>query len=277
MKHQCFISSYDRDFCFLIHLLASLKRFAVGFLPPVVAVEPHDFDDACKIKNQVYPETEVVTLTGRKGQGMAGAMTRMLKSDIFCPDADVIYFLGSDCIAHETFQPEPYCDAEGRPAVLYTSYDTLERFHPQAVPWRRGVKRITGIYPQHEYMRRLPSVFPRSIFAPLRVHVEKLHRMDFEDYIFRADDGTTSEANILGAFAYTHMRETCCWVDTDEAGYEGAQIKGWPNAIGQMWSKGGLDRPSDACWEYKFRGVTMNAKGATPREIINRVLYPELA
>ncbi len=272
-NHQVLICSYEKDFPWLIHCLASLRKFSTGFLHPVVCVDVQDEAGARSIVAQAFPEAGVVVTKGRPGQGVMRAQTAMLRADIICPNADVIYFLGSDCIAHREFSPAPYCDVDERPAVLYSTYESIKSVHHDTFPWREGVNRVLGIDPLNEYMRRLPSVFPREIFAPMRKHVEKLHGVEFEDYIYEADDGKTSEANILGAFAYEFMPETCHWVNIAAAGLYGSQVIGWPSAIAQFWSHGGLDRPADACVDYT---VTLNTAGKTPRRIINDILYPQL-
>ncbi len=273
MTHQVIICSYKKDFPWLIHALASLRKFASGFLSPVVCVDGSDEPGAREIVNQSMPEAKVVVTNGRPGQGFMRAQIAMCKSDLLCPDADNIYFLGSDCIAHRALKPETYCDHKGRPAVLYSSYESIKSVHHDTFPWRDGVNRILGIDPENEYMRRLPSVFPRSIFAPMRAHIEKRFGKDFEDYIYTADDGKTSEANLLGAFAHRFMPETCHWVNIADAGLYGSEVNGWPSAILQLWSHGGLDRPMEANVEYT---VTLKSVGKTPRRVINDILYPSL-
>ncbi len=273
MTHQVLICSYQKDFQWLIHCLTSLRKFSSGFLAPVVCVDPQDEFGALDIVAQSLPAAKVVVTKGRPNQGFMRAQVAMMNADLLCPEADNIYFLGSDCLAHYRFQPEPYCDAQGRPAILYSSYESIRSVHHDTFPWREGVNRVLGIDPLNEYMRRIPSVFPRSIFAPMRAHVEKQHGINFEDYIYEADDGKTSEANILGAYAHHFMPETCHWVDIAAAGLYGSEVIGWPSAILQMWSHGGLDRPMDACVKYT---TTLHSVGKTPRRVINDILYPEL-
>jgi hypothetical protein len=270
MKNQVIVCSYKKDFCWLIHMLASLKRFSAGFLHPVVCVAPEDFSAATEITRQSYPEAVIKVTSGRYGQGFMRAQIAMMKADILCEEADNIFFLGSDCLAFDELSPEPYLDSSGRPAVLYSSYSIMSQCHADTIPWQAGVNRVLGFKPEYEFMRRLPSVFPRSIFEPMRSYVEKLHRMDFENYIYSADDGKTSEANILGAFAFKFMRDTCLFIDVADAGLYGSQVNNWPSTILQMWSHGGLDWPMNANVTLKNGSKTV---GRTPRSVINEVLY----
>lgn len=270
MKNQVIICSYKKDFCWLIHSLGSLKRFSTDFLPPVVCVSPQDEQGVRDIIRQSYPDA-IVKVTGQRGnQGFMRAQIAMMKADIHCEQADNIFFLGSDCIAFDTFSPYPYLDGQGRPAVLYSAYSIMAKCHADTIPWQAGVNRILGFKPENEFMRRLPSVFPRSIFKPMRKYVERIHGKEFEDYIYSADDGKTSEANILGAFAFKFMRETCCFVDVADAGLYGSQVNNWPSTIVQFWSHGGLDRPAEANVVLKNGRSTV---GRTPRSVINEILY----
>lgn len=270
MKCQALICSYPKDFGWLDYCLQSLNRFSEGFLPPVVCVEAIDAPLAGKVCDMACPAAVLKVRDGRPGQGFMRAQIAMMRADELCPDADVIFFIGSDCVAVEKFTPGPYLAPDGRPAVLFSKYEIMKDCHADTLPWRPGVRRVLGFEPPAEYMRRLPSVFPRSIFAPMRKHVETLHGRGFDDYIYTADavHHNTSEANILGAFAHRHMPETCEWVDVATQGLYGCQVIGWPTVILQLWSHGGLDRPTDSRFELNGKSVV----GRLPRDIIKEVL-----
>lgn len=269
MKAQVLICSYEKDFEWLGYCLESLNRFSQGFLPPVVCVESHETRKADDIIDRCCPSAVLEVRDGRPGQGVLRAQIAMMRADQLCPDADVIFFLGSDCLALDTFRPEPYLDATGRPAVLLSKYENLGP-GSNAIPWRAGVARVLGFWPDAEYMRRLPSVFPRSIFSPFRAYVQKVHGKPFDDYIHdgHGQNRDTSEANLLGAYAHVFMPDFCAWVDVEEVGRTGQLVNGWPSVIGQFWSQGGLDRPTNACWEVKGKSV----EGRMPRDIIQQVL-----
>ena len=133
---------------------------------------------------------------------------------------------------------------------------------------------MLGFAPDYEYMRRLPSVYPAEIFSAMRFHVEQLHGMAFEDYIIEGDKSRhdTSEANILGAYAHRFAPFSCEWVNVDNVKWAEGNPVGFPSAIGQLWSHGGLDRPSDACFTYETKGEKRLATGRLPRHIIADVL-----
>ncbi len=268
MKHQCFIASYSRDLPWLEHCLTSLNKFAVGFLPPVVCVSSDDVAGAEQITSFTCPDAIITVKDGRPNQGFMRAQLGMMEADIYCPDADVIYFLGSDCIAYKEFRPEQYCQ-DGKPVVLMTARETLQSIHSGAMPWLVGTERILGFPPPYEYMRRLPTVYPRAIFERMRSYVSDLHAIPFEDYIYETDaiEKNTSEANILGAYAHRFMPETCHWVPTENMvwGPNGVDT----GSILQMHSWSGLEKPMDANVTLPDGTQTF---GLTPRFVIEKIL-----
>ena len=272
MTSQVFIASYAKDFCWLIHCLGSLKRFASGFLHPVVCVASEDYDGAVRIVAQSYPEARVVIRDGREGQGFMRAQIAMMRADELCPEADFIFLLGSDCLATCRFTPVEYFTTDGKPAMLFSSYESLKSVHSDTFPWQTGVNRILGFKPVNEYMRRLPIVYPRALFPAMRSFIAVRHGKDFDDFIYSDDvlNLNTSESNLLGAYAHRYMPSLYYWVDIAEAGMHGVQVKGWPNVVCQFWSHGGLDLPTDRTFHYGFGKMTI---GRTPREIINEILY----
>lgn len=268
MKHQALICSYPKDWEWLGHCLASLNKFAFYELPPVVCVDTQDAPAARSILDRVYPEATLWLYDGRPGQGFMRAQIAMMRADQGCPQADIIHFLGSDCIATHPFNPAMYADEEGKPYVLYTHHVVLP-----GLAWKGGTERVLGIANvEYEFMRRLPTVLPAKIFAPMRAHVEKHHGMEFDAYIHAGNEARrdTSEANILGAYAYYFMPDMCHWLNT-QGEYDPAKHL---NAIGQHWSHGGLDRPSDAAYLFTGTGgVQKCAYGRTPRSLIDEIVY----
>lgn len=267
-KHQVFISSFWRDAEFFSHCLASLRVFSKGFLHPVVCVTSADAPQFRNIVAGIYPETKVVIKDckyGRESQGFMRAQASMCFSDKFCPEADIIHWLGSDCLITDTFTPDKY-HVDGRPIVLYRPYRKLDPLN-----WEKGTRRVLGIDPINEYMGRLPSSFSREVFEPMRRHVESTHRKPFEDYLYDGDLGNhdTSEANIMGAFAHRFMPETHEWIDATVTPPP-STLGGWAYPVAQFWSKGGLDRPMECCATLPDG---TNTAGRTPRSVIRQVLY----
>ncbi len=279
MSSQCLIASYKGDFVWLQYCLRSLNKFSEGFLPPVISVSLADAPEARWIVQKCYPEAEVFIhslphpfVETTKGFGMMRAMNSMMHADILCPHAEHIFLVGSDCLATAPFRPHDYfADVFGQPLILMNSYEHLQTAHPSAVSWRDGTAQVLGWTPPHEYMRRLPSVFHRSTFAATRKYIETLHGTPFTDYWFggyAAGQQGQSEANILGAYAARFQPERYQFqlMDFPQPGWV-EQLK-LPNALLQMWSHGGLDKPIDIHYTLDGHDVF----GMKPRDVIIGVL-----
>lgn len=271
--HQILIASYTKDFQWLHPNLLSLRKFCEGFLPPVISVDEGDYGEAKRLLARVgWPEVSLVMKNGRRGQGFMRAQISMMECDLLCPNADFIYLVGSDCLAHRRFAPDMYF-VEDKPVMLYNSRKYFEDAGAGApLEWINSTQEILGFPVNGEFMRRLPIHYPRELFAPMRAHVEATHRMNFEDYIYQrnAAGRPVSESNILGGFAWEKMHDLYYWMHADgHAAYTDYRANN-PDPLAQFWSHGGLDRPCETTAIVNGRICA----GRPPREIINEVLGP---
>lgn len=266
--HQIMICSYVKDFPWLKHNLRSLKRFCKGFLPPLVSVHYTDFQAARALADEVYPETFVCIKNGPNGN--LRAQISMMSGDLLCPHADYVYLLGSDCIVWDEMRPDQWFK-DGKPHMLYTSYKVMGKDN---VPWQRGTETALN-FPlvEHEFMRRLPLVYPKNLFPAVRRHMEKVHGMTFEAYVYKhCRPGVFSESNIMGAFAFKYMPDLYTWTLTDN-GFEKQ-----PHPLVQFWSHGGLDRQeTEAVVDFEWNDaagnrIKDNSVGKTPRSTIEKIL-----
>lgn len=274
MTHQILIASYTRDFIWLEPNLKSLRKFCTGFLPPVISVDGQDFFEARKLVARVFPEATVVQKDGRRGQGFMRAQISMMQGDLLCPDADVVFLVGSDCLAWTRFYPEMYM-RDDKPIMLYNSrkyFEDARAGHP--IQWMDSTADIVGFPVNGEYMRRLPIAYPKSLFAPMRAHIEAVHRMPFEDYIYKrnATGYPVSESNILGAYAWEKMHDIFFWMHADGHEDYANYRRDFPDPLIQFWSHGGLDRPAETCVNYTHG----NTAGKTPRQVMRDVLGNDL-
>lgn len=281
MKHQVLIASYSKDFIWLGPCLRSLRAFSQGFLPPVISVASNDLAGAKQVVAKNYPDAEIVVKDGPPGRGNLRAQISMMQGDVFCPRADYIWLVGSDCLVSSTFSPEPFFIGD-QPVMLFNSYNHLSKFHAGTLPWRDGVANALGLKPDFEYMRRLPLMYPRQLFPATRNYMEWLHKKPFEDYVYsvghdgrerRSDAANFSESNVLGAFAHRFFPGMFRWVDIDVTGENyGATMARFPNPMIQFWSHGGLDHPCDCAFTYHGDKTTL---GKTPRAVITEILGPD--
>lgn len=269
MTHQFLIASYQKDFRWLRPCLFSLQKFSRDFLPPVVCTDSNDAAEAKRICSQVFPEATVSIKDGRRGQGFMRAQIAMMSGDIHCPQADVTWLLGSDCVAYKEFSPEMYC-LHGKPVLLWNTYIEI------ASPWNIGTNRVLGFDCPWETMRRLPLGYPRELFPRVRAHVESVAKQPFEDFIYHFHNGgnNVSESNIMGGYAMKFCPElyTLLHASPDCAEYVKYRTPD-SDAIAQFWSHGGFDRPAETSVNY---APGKNTAGQTPRQSITDMLGPIL-
>lgn len=270
---QTLIISYQPDFYWLPHCLASLRKFSTGFLPPVVCVPEPNETECRQLVYHTYPEATVSTRPFLSGHEKARSQIAFMMADLYCPTAQFIFKVDSDCIASAAFRPEPYFSS-GKPVMWYATYSSLYAAWPGPGPnpwikWKTGTERILGFPAPNEYTCRVPYVYPRAVFPALRARVESLHGKSFSACLtdFDAAHHDVTDCNLLGAFAHRYMPDAHEWVDTSE-GRRTVADKAWPNVIGWFWSHGGLD--VRGCPNSYIPGKDLTNR--TPREIIKEII-----
>lgn len=269
MIHQPFICSYPKDYPWLEHLLWSLGKFGRQLAPPAVCVAGTDVDGARGVIRAAGSNAVIVAYDAPLPcSGMMRAMIAMMLADsltvdLRCPE--FIWLFGSDCLVTEEINPRDFFDGD-RPVMCYTPYAKFTGLYPDGLKWQAGVERILGLRPEHEFMRRLPGVYPQSIFRPVRAAIADQQFNDqapirhmpdrklelFLRFCCERGGDDFSEANLIGAWAWRNAHDAFAWQQTEF------------NPVLQFWSHGGMDRPCDG--DVMYRGG--NARGKTPRQII---------
>jgi len=121
-------------------------------------------------------------------------------------DADFICHFDSDCVVARPLSP-PDLFADGKPVLWMTAFEELSPISGR----RQGVQRLLGVDVPFDFMRRLPIVFPRWLYAALRRHVAESRGGDFRAIACALEPGELSEFNTLAAFAYLHHRDAFQW------------------------------------------------------------------
>ncbi len=265
MTHQIFTASYHGDAQWYRFSLQSMKKFCVGFLPPVVCVSKADEAQFRAICDEVYPETTVAVLDG---SGVSRAQVAMLRVDEMCPSADILWLMGSDCTVSSEMRPEPFLHTDGRPVMLYNTYHHLLQHAPGVMPWKIGTERILGFKTPVESMRRVPTLATPELYRRTREHIEKLHGKLFDKFIVEdyKQHKNTSETNIIGSYAWEFMRDAFHWENMDHR-YEEVMRK-YPNPVLQWWSHAGVDAVCDRDMKYPG-GSTLRKR---PRQVIKEIL-----
>ena len=276
---QFFTASYVKDLDFLEASLRSIEKYARGFLCPVVNIPAED-DAAmrdrilCACADTIITHRDEREARGPRAKFMA-AQIAMLRADQYTT-GDYIFLLGSESIATGPVTTDIYFRWD-LPELMFSFYSDLELCHRDCFVWREGTKRALGFEPVADFMRRLPCVYPRALYADLRAHVEARFSQtvptDFDQVIYTLDHvyQSISEQNLLGQFAYSDSRwfmDKFYWVNAGCRTLHHAPWSEYPNPFATFWSHGGLDRPCDLEFELDGKSIF----GRTPRDVIQQVL-----
>ncbi len=228
MKLEILIRTHAPDAQWLEWCLLSCKQRVPEI--PVTVVCP--IEDYGRIKlvtdkhglhlNAVYPAHK---------DGYMDQQWTKLNADHFCPKANYIIHMDSDCIwtagVEGLFTETEY---GVQPLMLITPYADLG----DNVPWKVFTEQALGFGVEYEYMRRMPLVFPRWIYKGVRDSLRLAHPEGLETWFAALPNRELSEFNVLGAWCDKHARDYFDWVDTSS---------GHPlpePVMRQGWSWGGM-------------------------------------
>lgn len=168
MKHEIMIVSYRRDFRYLKYCLRSIAKFATGFSVRLV-VPDQDFDEAVTFIRENAPSLGSIS-TGDEWprKGMLWHMYCIMRADWWCPTADIIYHVDSDCVFTEPVTPEDYL-VNGKPILLYESFASLIPKCEEIKRWQECTRNNLPFEPLYETMRQHPEVYCRRLYERARL------------------------------------------------------------------------------------------------------------
>ena len=162
-----------------------------------------------------------------------------LRGDTYCK-GDLILHLDSDVVFNRPLRTRDILWL-GRPILAYQRYETLNAGRPTNLKlrWGIGTAAALGAPVEHEFSRGALRVYPRSMYARARAHLEVQHGMNVTEYLRTREGKHTSHAdsnrlfsdfNYLGAFASRFAAEdfTLAPQDADERRATDAVGRGLP-------------------------------------------------
>lgn len=235
-KTEIFIVSFPKDLEWLRYSLRSIQKFACGFSGVTVAFPQQDsliMGPVCKefsAKRVMYKED--------RSKGHLHHMVIKCMAERYCPDAEFIMHLDSDCLFSEEASPHDYFE-DGKPVLLMESFERMKPVGDEATGmlWKAPTEKALGFPVTHEFMRRHPAVHPSWLYAKMRSHIEKTHGVTFSDYVLNQRDRFPygfCEFCALGAYAWDRHRSDYHWI---EVGKDAIPA----NKLTQFWSHGGMD------------------------------------
>ena len=220
------LMSYPKDYPWLPHLWASITKYAKGFRRCVLLVEeqdrpPIDLPAYVVIKRcRNYRGTEI---PGYFGQCIEG-----LRAHTYS-DADVIWFLESDCIFTRPIdlQADPHWPID-RPNLLYDSWERVG----EAQCWRDSTRAAVGFDPPAETMRCHPFIYPRWFVREVWEGCGKENAL--RDVVRSL--GKLSQFNVFGAWGMVRAPRAFRLVDVAREVPR--------HCMRQFWSHAGVDDPA---------------------------------
>lgn len=238
MKTDIFIVSFLKDVEWLKLCLRSIQKFATGFEQVMVALPSQDMFEVINIlaKDENGKWTFPVHTRSYSDDPDNGHMMHQVQkccADVYCPQADFILHMDSDCIFTEPVTPGDYL-VDGKPVLLIDLWENVGA----AQIWRGPTERAVGWNTLHETMRRHPAVHYRWIYYALRDRIEELHGPFFQYILGQkgTDQYEFSEFNALGQIAVSRVPERYHIIDLSKE-------KRPHDKLLQFWSHGQLDQP----------------------------------
>lgn len=199
-----------------MYCLASIRKWEPDI--PITAVAPVGHDVGCP----------AIHVEPCHSDGYVDQQYTKINADLYVPpDTTHVVHIDSDCLMVGKLAG---LFVDGKPSMLKTPYSDLQ---DQAKLWQGVTAHYMGFNPDYEYMRRMPLVYPISIYRRVRDHIAAIHG-PCEEWFPKIEIRKFSEFNILGAYADKFMAEEFHWIDTSKEELP-------PLVARQGWSWGGLD------------------------------------
>ena len=134
-------------------------------------------------------------------------------------DTDFILHVNGDSVFTDSFDVDMLME-EGKIVMPYTSYETIitdpsipEGMMPIILNSQESVRKALGESQEYEYARRLPIMYPKSLYAEFRDFIEVEHSLHVKNF-FDVED-VPSYFNLMGAYCYKYRHDEFLWVNTE--------------------------------------------------------------
>jgi len=205
------IVSFLPDLEWITLSLRSISKYASGFSGVTIIVPWDDLGsflpfEAWRTKDGA--PIRVKKYIDLKGKGMLMHEVMICSADIYCPHADFIMHMDSDCLFHEPVTPEDYI-RNGKPDLLMVKYSSFPDGRAEH-RWQQNVVRALGLgveFFPFETMQRHPSVHVREVYKSMREQIENVHKCPFNQYVIEQENSWPqgfAEFPTLGAWAHFH-------------------------------------------------------------------------
>lgn len=233
MTCAIFIVSCAKHFAWLEYCLKSIAKYATGFSEVVLALpaqEPlgdvNEMIDRCHV-----PVLRLHLEAEWPDKGMLWHEWMIVKSDLLCPDADLVLHMDSDCVFTEPVTPADYMVGV-KPVLMYAGYDWLCRQQENIRNWQIAVEKAIGGPVENEFMRRHPAVHCRDVYLMTRNAISDHTKQAADRYIYSCKNEFPqgfAEFPTLGEVAWRKFRDHYHWINQETEGFPASKLR-------QFWS-----------------------------------------
>lgn len=279
---EILIVTHGKDAVWLPFCFESIARFCSGFGGITVVGPTRDSTTlqplVAEAKRNLGLNIEYTAFDEAEGKGHLHHMIIKCKADIYCPHADLIMHVDSDCIFYRPCTPDSFFK-DGKPIVIMAPYSYYKERHPSHYNWKFTAEAALRQPVEFSCMERHPSLYHRSLYGAVRDRVEAVHEgMSFDEYVLSTRPGWPygfCEFVTLGGFALSSDQfkdQLFFWNKIETLAPE--------NYLIQFWSHRGVDVPHVTPAEFPAHLVT-NDDGTpaisptgtiVPRVVMNRIL-----
>lgn len=194
-----FYKTYHQDKKWLEYSLRSLTKFVTGYNNIVILVP---INDKRYFESIVLPERATIQYVKEYGTGYLFQQVCKIQAHKYC-SSEFILCSDSDLIFDHPINLQDFI-ADGKPEILYTSYDKVG----DAICWKEPTETFIKEPQEFEWMRRNALIYHRSTLEAIEKYEPNLEYIIMNSVRF-------SEYNAIGAYAWKYEREKYNFVNTD--------------------------------------------------------------
>lgn len=252
------IVSFLPDLEWIDFSLRSMAKYATGFSGVTIIVPWDDLGSFLPFESMRTKDgapVRVKKYVDVQGKGMLMHEVMICSADLYCPEADFIMHMDSDCLFHEAVTPDDYMN-NGKPDLLMVRYSSFPAGRAE-YRWQKNVMRALGYSSDHvifETMQRHPAVHVRKLYTAMRARVEEVHRCPFNQFVIEQENSWPqgfAEFPTLGAYAYWKFTEEYNFIEIEKP-----DIQSHPKTAHkatQFWSHASRDPKHWELYQHQLR------------------------
>ena len=231
MKTEIITVSFDKDLKWLKYSMESRRRYCRSYhneLGTVLLDDSLVEGEQCNMTADWCKSQGINYGINKGAKAIKRGYVRQQYMKFYCdryvmPDTEFICHVDSDSIFTEGHDPSIYFE-DGKPIMLYTPYDVFfqpsqpENIQVALKQWHDITSEAMGSDVPHEFMRRMPLVYPKDMFVEVRKFVSSTHKKQVVHWMREMPN--FSEYNFFGAWAWEYAHDQFAWKNTEEDDFD---------------------------------------------------------